>query len=109
MRNNVPTRAKIEFTYLMAKHSTATLSDIQRLMRYGATLGRIAETACNRELTVAEIRKDENVQMDTIAILAPIDCKAVFQGDPRGYTLKIAVPDGYTNDWGREGITVPTS
>lgn len=30
------------------------------------------------------------------------------QGDPRGAVLKITVPSGKTNDWGREGICVPT-
>lgn len=31
----------------------------------------------------------------------------VFQGDPRGAVLKIKVPSGRTNDWGREGVCVP--
>ena len=34
--------------------------------------------------------------------------KAVFQGDPRGACVKIAVPSGKTNDIGRDGICVPT-
>lgn len=33
----------------------------------------------------------------------------VFQGDPRGATVKLTVPSGYTNDWGNEGVCVPTS
>ena len=103
------TSSKLEFVFAMAKHSTVTLHDCQRLMRYGATVGYLAETACNRELTEREIRKDEKVQMDIIEILAPHDCSAKFGGDPRGCTVKIAVPDGYTNDMGQEGICVPTS
>ena len=31
----------------------------------------------------------------------------VFQGDPRGAVLKLQVPSGKTNDWGRTGICVP--
>jgi hypothetical protein len=27
----------------------------------------------------------------------------------RGNTIKVVMPDGYTNDWGREGLCVPTS
>jgi hypothetical protein len=76
-------------------------------MRYAATVQRLAETACNRELTVREIRKDEKVQMDILEILAPHDCSAKFSGDPRGCVVKIIVPDGYTNDFGQEGICVP--
>lgn len=33
--------------------------------------------------------------------------KVITQGDPRGCVLKIAVPSGKTNDWGREGICIP--
>lgn len=31
----------------------------------------------------------------------------VFGGDPRGCTVKLKVPSGNSNDWGREGICVP--
>ena len=31
----------------------------------------------------------------------------VFNGDPRGAVLKLTVPSGRTNDWGREGVCVP--
>lgn len=30
--------------------------------------------------------------------------RPIFQYDPRGATVKLAVPDGFTDDWGREGI-----
>jgi hypothetical protein len=103
----ISTKDKLEFVYAMAKHSAITLRDIQKLMRYAASCQRLAETACNRELTVQEIRKDENCMAEIIAILAPLDCEAKFNGDPRGCVVKIRVPDGYTNDWGREGICVP--
>jgi hypothetical protein len=103
------TNEKLEFVFAMAKHSNVNLHDCKRVMRYAATVQRLAETACNRELTVREIRKDERIQMDIIAILAPQECEAKFNGDPRGCVVKIQVPDGYTNDWGKEGICVPTS
>ena len=101
------TKDKLEFVYAMAKHSNATSHDCQRLMRYASTCQRLAETACNRELTRREILKDERCMAEIIAILASIDCEAKFSGDPRGCVVKIQVPDGYTNDWGREGICIP--
>lgn len=101
------TNEKLEFIYLMAKHSTISLHDCKRLMRYAVTHQCLATNACNRELTEKEIRKQENVQMDIIAICADADVKPVFSGDPRGCTVKLQVPDGTTNDWGREGICVP--
>ena len=100
---------KLEFAFAMAKHSTVTLNQCKRLLRYAATYQRLAETACNRELTVSEIRKQENIGMDILAILAEHDCEALLDGDPRGCVVKVKVPDGYTNDWGNEGICVPTA
>jgi hypothetical protein len=38
-----------------------------------------------------------------------IDGKAIepiFSGDPRGCVVKLKMPDGRFNDWGREGICV---
>ncbi len=91
----------------------------ERLMRYGATLGRIAENQCNgyqdyqgnwdEKAAKREELKEERIQRKVTELCAQWGCKPVFQGDPRGNTLKIQVPDGYTNDWGREGICVPTS
>ena len=101
------TKEKLEFVFAMARHTNVTFRDCQRIMRYAATIQRLAETACNRELTKAEILRDEKSQMDIIAICAPSDVEAKFSGDPRGCVVKLKVSDGYTNDWGREGICVP--
>lgn len=103
----ITTNLKIEFVFAMAKHSDVPLNHLKRVMRHAATVQRLAETACNRELTVQEILKDENAQADIIALIAEYDCAAVFSGDPRGACVKIQVPDDYTNDWGNEGICVP--
>jgi len=32
----------------------------------------------------------------------------VLSGDPRGCVLKVRVPSGRTNDWGRDGICIPS-
>jgi hypothetical protein len=90
-----------------------------RLLHYGATLGRIAENQCNGYQTwdykwdEKAAKKDEEKEARIVArvekLCELIGCKPIFQGDPRGNTLKIQVPDGYTNDWGNEGLCVPTS
>ena len=33
----------------------------------------------------------------------------VFQGDPRGATVKLRMPDGRYDDWGQVGLCVPGS
>ena len=30
-----------------------------------------------------------------------------FGGDPRGYTVKLHLPEGTSNTWGRDGYGVP--
>ena len=124
-------KAREEFVSLIAQHSGETWKDGQRiqdisvfqfaqkLMRYGATLGRIAENQCNGYQTFdykwdekaakRDEAKEERIQKHVAELCAAFGCKPVFQGDPRGNTLKIQVPDGYTNDFGHEGICVPTS
>ena len=91
----------------------------KRIMRYGATLGRIAENQCNgyqdwkgnwnQRAADADEKKEARIQDKVTKLCTEFGCTPAFQGDPRGNTLKIQVPDGYTNDWGREGICVPTS
>jgi hypothetical protein len=91
----------------------------QKLMRYGATLGRLAEEQCNgyqtydgrwdEKTTERSERKEARIRAKVTELCERFGCKPVFQGDPRGNVLKIQVPDGFTNDWGREGICVPTS
>jgi hypothetical protein len=123
-------KAREEFVALIVMHAVGPtgigrederdrIQAAQRLMRYGATLGRIAENQCNgyqtwdykwdEKAAKRDEAKEERITAKVVKLCESIGCKAVFQGDPRGNTLKIAVPDGYTNDWGREGIGVPTS
>ena len=124
-------RQRIEFENLIAQHSGPTWKKgeriqsmsvfqfAQKLMRYGATLGRIAENQCNgyqtwdykwdEKASKRDELKAERIEKKVTDLCAQFGCVPIFQGDPRGNVLKIQVPDGYTNDWGREGICVPTS
>lgn len=98
------------------------------IMHNGATYARIQEHACNapdarygqdeynarmqrmweRETKRLEA-KEARIEKRVSQLAALLNCKAVFQGDPRGSTIKIACPDGYADDMGREGICVPTA
>lgn len=103
------TKAKLEFVHAMARHTRATVRQCEALMRYAATLQRLAEAACNREMTQREILQEERIMAKVIAITAELELELpVFSDDPRGAVLKIRVPDGYTNDLGGEGICVPS-
>jgi hypothetical protein len=118
-----------EFIGLMYEHSPHEWREndppmfIQKqadlLMRYGATLARLAEELCNgyqtydgkwdEKRTLAAEKKQARIELKAQQAAEAIGGKIITQGDPRGNVLKIIFPDGYTNDWGREGISVPTS
>ena len=126
-------RDRFEFIHLMMKHATITPAnvtadshkvisegDVQRvarkLLRFGATYGWIQEFACNVSSEWQDeyynktlVPKEERIEKTVTELLDSIGCRPIFGGDPRGNTIKVVMPDGYTNDWGREGICVPTS
>lgn len=127
------TKSKLEFTHAMARHTRATVRQCEALMRYAATLQRLAEDDCNLDDGEAgQLRRSEkrrriqrkvtgvckgasSYHLDTcyggLDCACPInatDLQPIFSSYPRGAVLKIRVPDGYTNDWGKEGIVVPS-
>lgn len=85
----------------------------EKLMRYGATYCRIQEAYCNDPMSDEQQarmeRKEQSLEKLISDVCQTLGAKAVFQGDPRGATVKISVPDGFTDDWGRTGICVPTA
>ncbi len=123
-----------KFVALIQQHAggdpTQRYSFAQRLMRYGATYGRLQEDQCNgpdydlargRQELMQAIQerwqrsqdaipaKEEKITKAVTELCKSFDCTPVFSGDPRGNTLKIAVKSGYSNSFGGEGICVPTS
>ncbi len=109
----VTTRDKLEFVHAMARNTRATVRQCEALMRFAATLQRLAEDDCNIPMNDEQrtrwIRKQERIQMNVIAITAELELDLpIFSSDPRGAVLKIRVPSGYSDDMGGEGICVPS-
>jgi hypothetical protein len=96
------------------------------LCRHGKTYSRIQEAVCNgvewshydtnesfnRRQAAHEAwteKRETQLEKRIREIVAGIGVGfgVIFQGDPRGCTLKITVPSGRTNDFGKEGICVP--
>lgn len=113
-----------KFVALIQQHAggepATRYSFAQRLMRFGATYGRIQENQCNgytkpgtydwdEEANQRDERKAEKIETTVTALCLEYECKPLFSGDPRGNTLKIEVSSGYSNSFGGEGICVPTS
>ena len=98
------------------------------LMRHGKTYARVQEMVCNgvewmqhdtnesfskrqaRHEAWTEKREQQlERRMRQIVQSLGEGFGVVFSGDPRGCTVKVTVPSGRTNDWGKEGICVPTA
>lgn len=82
----------------------------RQILRDASTMQRLAEEACNRELSGRE-RNNEEVCGQRIADLCrPYGIKANFNGDPRGAVVKLILPSGRWNSFGgqEDGYCVPT-
>ncbi len=103
----------------------------RKVMRNAATIQRLSEAECNGdypcdngERKVSFCTRCESgyvkwvlkkgglcpncrAQDRVAALLAPYSVKPDFQGDPRGACVKLVVPSGRTDDWGKTGICVP--
>jgi len=86
-----------------------TLEDSRKFLRYAATAQRLAVTACNRELSHTEERRDE-ANDSRIDALAGKYRFSVRHGDPRGYAISLILPSGRFNSFGGAecGWGVPT-
>ena len=98
------------------------------LCRHGKTYARVQEAICNgvewsqydtnesynrrqaRHEAWTE-KREAQLEKRIRAIVAGLGAGfgVVMGGDPRGCTVKVTVPSGRTNDWGKEGICVPTA
>jgi hypothetical protein len=122
--------AREEFVNLMRAESVPR-NVSEAVMRIATTLTRLAEAQCNGDFPADNgerptkqcptckqgwhpsfFVKDGNCRECRLiaalkAHLAPYKIDPVVNGDPRGAVVKLKVPSGKTNDWGREGICVP--
>lgn len=105
---------------------------ITSVLRDAATHQRLSEAACNGdwpcdngERKVRPCARCEGGYVPSVLLkgglcpscraenritakLAPFRVTPDFSGDPRGCTVKLVVPSGRTDDWGRTGLCVPT-
>ena len=128
-------RDRDEFITIAAKEGIPV--DVARkLLRYAATLHRLAELECSSEAAdrdrvscprdipcLCQDYGSYNGDHGTVPRIAVHGARTqrrvetlcadlpgiipVFQEDPRGAVLKLRVPSGRTNDWGHTGICVP--
>lgn len=123
---------RYKFEQIIREESTLPYSEAKHraelLLRHGRTYANIQEMCCNgpgtwygesnESFQKRQERHDKWIEKREQQLEKRIRqiCKelgdgfgVIFQGDPRGSTVKITVPSGKTNDWGKEGICVPTA
>lgn len=108
-----------EFVAIMAReypHApyTQIVDGCRYLMRMAARHQRACENECNGDYKQqGDYEREINRVEQRIALFCrdwSVHSQAftpIFQHDPRGATVKLAVPSGLTNDWGRVGVCVP--
>lgn len=85
--------------------------EVTRLViKDATTVQRLAVAECERELSEKEKRRDELAQARIKLRLAAHGVGVKFNGDPRGYAVKLLFKSGLYNTWGgvEEGWGVPT-
>src|SRR6266487_2526755 len=79
------------------------------VLKDARTIHRLAEVACERELTENANKRNEHAEARIAGRLSAYGIVSQFQGDPRGAVVKLRLPSGRANDFGGEGFfCVPT-
>ena len=75
---------------------------IAALRRHAERVAKHAENECNREVSAHEQRRAQAHQEAVSALLAEHfeGVRATFEGDPRGYVVKLHCRGGEYNTWG---------
>jgi len=75
---------------------------------YGSFRGDTDDNATGDHGTVPRYMiREARIEARVRALCQRHGLTPIFNGDPRGAVLKLAVPGGRTNDGGREGVCVP--
>ncbi len=126
-KNQIEEYQRIEekFCHVLPENVTgSTIRDIlNKLHRYETTLHRIAENDCNghprmkieyrdgkmyrfeeEDLKWAErdAKKESSIQKKVVELLKPYGIEVRFNGDPRGGSIRMLMPDHSSNGWDNE-------
>jgi len=70
------------------------------LLQLADRLQRYAEAACNYQLTETQEKRVATLEARVRAICSDWGFRVKFNGDPRGYVVRLLLPDGSYNTWG---------
>lgn len=110
------TQDMLEFAIVLSqdikiKHAPRHLADFAaKLIRAAGSLHRRYEASGSYAWATGEAyeKATDRKERAVIELCKPFGIGVDFQRDPRGASVKLKLPSGRTNDWGREGYCVPT-
>lgn len=73
------------------------------LLRLADRLHHYAEAACSYSLTATQEKRVTTLEARVKEICDGWNIKVKFNGDPRGYVVKLLLPDESYNSWGGKG------
>lgn len=84
---------------------TVTVTQCEKLIELSSEHCQLQVDACNGEVAEGH---DSACERKITKLAKQVGCTGVvFSGDPRGCTVKLVLPNGDTNDFGKEGWCVP--
>lgn len=82
----------------------ASLATCRGILAAATTLQRISELTCSVEMSERETarleRREANAEERVHRLAATFGARADFNGDPRGYVVRLILPSGKYNTWG---------
>lgn len=84
------------------KGTEAIANFVEAVMPRAKRSSKLAETACNRQLSAKEQAEDEANDAEIRRLCKDFGVTVRLNGDPRGFVVKFVLPDGRSNDMGGE-------
>lgn len=94
----------------VADNPSHTADHAYHLMKLARSYHILCENACNRDLRAPEQRRMASIELRLATLAETIlhGTTVLLSGDPRGCVVKLKLPSGFTDDFAREGLCVPT-
>lgn len=82
------------------QHGLAGIDSMTRIVQLAKQHHTMQERACNGEMTDAHETRLLNIENEIAERAGALGLKAHFDGDPRGFTVKLHAANGAYNTWG---------
>lgn len=89
-----------DFVARLPQLHPANVTDVVNLFSIADRLHKYAEGDCNYGLSEAQRKRVANLETRAVAHASALGVTLKFNSDPRGYAVKVLLPNGDYNTWG---------